>query len=268
MMVAALLLVSGLAAGFGMRGATAHGDEAEAHPAHIHSGTCTELGDVVYPLNNVGSEMLDATGTPVAGTTTGASDAIAVDASMTTVNAPLSDLTGEAYAINVHESAENIGNYIACGNIGGMVFGSDLAIGLGELNESGYSGIATLHDNGDGTTTVSVFLTEEYGDDMSGGDEEGESTPTDSGSAPAAEASAVTIADFAFDPPTLTVKAGTTVTWTNQDSAPHTATQDGGGFQSGTLDQGGTYSETFDTPGTYEYHCEFHANMHGTIVVE
>jgi hypothetical protein len=89
----------------------------------------------------------------------GASDAIPVEISTTTVQAPLADLTGEAYAINVHESMANIGNYIACGNIGGMMMGSDLAIGLGTLNDSGYSGVAWLHDNGDGTTTVTVFLT-------------------------------------------------------------------------------------------------------------
>jgi hypothetical protein len=80
--------------------------------------------------------------------------------SVTTVQTTLSELTSTAYAVNVHESADNIGNYIACGNIGGAVMGSDLAIGLGERNNSGHSGVAWLHDNGDGTTTVTIFLTE------------------------------------------------------------------------------------------------------------
>lgn len=140
-------------------GAVSAQDTAAAHPAHIHSGTCTELGDVVYPLNDVGSAMM-MNGTPMAmSDMMGATDAIPVEASSTVIQAPLSDLVGEAYAINVHESMENIGNYIACGNIGGHMMGSsDLAIGLGTLNDSGYSGIATLHDNGDGTTTVNVYL--------------------------------------------------------------------------------------------------------------
>jgi plastocyanin len=185
----------------------------------------------------------------------GATDAIPVQTSTTVIQTTLDDLVGEAYALNVHESAENIGNYIACGNIGGEVAGGSLAIGLAELNDSGYSGIAWLHDNSDGTTTVLVGLTEEYA-----------AAGTPSPEAAAGE-TAINIANFAFDPPTLSIPAGTTVTWTNQDSAPHTATDTGGAFQSGKLDQGQSYSFTFDTPGTYNYHCEYHANMTATITV-
>jgi hypothetical protein len=152
-----LALVMGAVIGFG--GASAQESDGP-HPAHIHSGSCASLGDVVYPLNDVGGPMMDASGTPMAaGMAMGASSAIPVQVSMTTVQADLNTLLGSAYAINVHESAENIGNYIACGDIGGAVMGSDLAIGLGELNGSGHSGVAWLHDNGDGTTTVTVFLT-------------------------------------------------------------------------------------------------------------
>jgi hypothetical protein len=94
----------------------------------------------------------------------GSTSAIPVEVSVTTVQADLNSLVSSDYAINVHESADNIGNYIACGDIGGMMMGSDLAIGLGELNGSGESGAAWLHDNGDGTTTVSVFLTHSGGE--------------------------------------------------------------------------------------------------------
>src|SRR5262245_9687070 len=113
-LVAAFVVVTGLVVGYGARGTAAH--EGESHPAHIHSGTCDTLGDVVYPLNDVGGAMMDANGTPVPSMEMGAKDAIPVDASMTTVQATLNDLVGTAYAINVHESADNIGNYIACGN--------------------------------------------------------------------------------------------------------------------------------------------------------
>lgn len=158
MLAAGLLLTLGVV--FAQGSASAQDMAMGDHPAHIHSGTCTELGDVVYPLSNVGGAMM-MNGTPMAmGTMMGAADAIPVEASVTTVEASLADLAAGGYAINVHESAENIGNYIACGNIGGTMMGaSDLAIGLGTLNSSGYSGVATLHDNGDGTTTVNVFLT-------------------------------------------------------------------------------------------------------------
>jgi plastocyanin len=260
-LVAAFVVVTGLVAGYGARGTSAH--EGEEHPAHIHSGTCgAGLGDVVYPLNNVGAPMMNASGTPEASMPMGATDAIPVDVSVTTVQTTLAELTSNPYAINVHESADNIGNYIACGNVGGEMMGSDLAIGLGELNGSGYSGVAWLHDNGDGSTTVSVFLTESGAEGA--GAEASPAAATTSGSTTAA----VEIKNFAFDPPSIEVAAGTTVTWTNDDQAPHTATQNGTGFQSNKIDPGASFSFTFDTPGTYEYHCEYHPNMHGTVVVK
>ena len=131
-----------------------------SHPAHIHNGTCAELGDVVQPFSNVSAEAMNNS-TPMAAAMVGSSAAIPVLSSVTTVQMALQDILNGDHAINVHESAENIGNYIACGNIGGMVMGgTDLAIGIAPLNDSGYSGAAWLHDNGDGTTTVNVFLME------------------------------------------------------------------------------------------------------------
>jgi predicted lipoprotein with Yx(FWY)xxD motif len=329
-------------------------------------------------------------GTPVtAQPAAGASDAIPVETSVTKVQTDLASLLAKPYAINVHESAANIGNYIACGNIGGSVRGSDLAIGLAELNNSGYSGVALLHDNGDGTTTVTVLLTEEYSAEgtpaagsesgasgtaetsssvqvaenaklgkfltdskgmtlylytkdtpdtsncydkceqnwppftTSGGDltlpagvpgklgtttrkdgtkqityngmplyffikdkKAGDTNGQDVGDVwyvvPPAEAGgsgstgnsanaqtfAVTIKDFSFAPDPLQISVGTTVTWTNEDTVPHTATGNGNTFTTPTLNQGQSARVTFSKPGTYEYHCEFHANMHGTIVVK
>jgi len=77
---------------------------------------------------------------------------------------------------------------------------------------------------------------------------------------------AVTIANFAFSPASLTVDTGTTVTWTNQDSAPHTATGDT--FDTGELAQGASGSATFDTEGTFDYICTIHPDMMGSIVVQ
>jgi plastocyanin len=78
---------------------------------------------------------------------------------------------------------------------------------------------------------------------------------------------AVTIAGFAFSPAALTIEAGTTVTWTNQDSATHTATADDGSFDTGDIAQGASASVTFDTPGTFTYHCSIHPNMVASITV-
>jgi plastocyanin len=94
----------------------------------------------------------------------------------------------------------------------------------------------------------------------------GVASPATSGES-ATSTSTVEIKDFAFNPGTIEVPAGTTVTWTNQDFAPHTATADDGSFDTGRLDQGQTGSVTFDQPGTYTYTCTFHPNMKGTVVV-
>ena len=85
--------------------------------------------------------------------------------------------------------------------------------------------------------------------------------------ADAQDGAAVTIVDFAFQPASLEVTAGTTVTWTNSGAAPHTVTADNGAFDSGRLAPGASFSQTFDAAGTVMYHCEIHSQMTGTIVV-
>ena len=227
-----------------------------AHPAHIHTGTCDTLGDVVYPLNDVtlpgrtiATPEDDLSSTPVA--------VGLVAESTTTVDVALDDILAAEHAINLHESMENIGNYIACGDVSGEPVDGLLDIELMELNGSGYMGQATLVDNDGESTTVTVTIMETG------------AMATPAASAGAASDVMVEIADFAFGPATVTIPAGSSVTWTNIDSAPHTATaMDRDALQSGTLNQGESFTQTFDTPGTYEYFCEFHANMKGTIVVE
>lgn len=86
-------------------------------------------------------------------------------------------------------------------------------------------------------------------------------------SAPAQSGAAVTISNFAFQPASLQIAAGTTVTWTNSDSTAHTATSDDGVFDSGALAPGASFTQTFTTPGTYAYHCQIHPFMKATIVV-
>jgi plastocyanin len=78
----------------------------------------------------------------------------------------------------------------------------------------------------------------------------------------------VAIEAFAFQPATVTVKAGQEVTWTNHDPAEHTVTQEGDGFDSGTMAAGGAFKATFDQPGEYRYICTLHPGMKGRVVVE
>jgi hypothetical protein len=138
--------------------ATPEATPGHAHPAHIHSGSCAALGDVVAPLSDVSLNAIN-NATPMAAEMVGASTAIPVLSSITTVDMAFEDIIGGEHAINVHESAENIGNYVACGDVGGMMVGeTDLLFGIAPLNDSGLSGVGALHDNGDGTTTVYVYL--------------------------------------------------------------------------------------------------------------
>ena len=81
--------------------------------------------------------------------------------------------------------------------------------------------------------------------------------------------STVSIDNFSFGPQTVTVKAGTTVTWTNKDDIPHGIAATANAFtRSKALDTDDSYSFTFATPGTYQYFCYIHPHMVGTIVVE
>ncbi|MEA2980710.1 MAG: hypothetical protein QOF91_288 [Alphaproteobacteria bacterium] len=79
---------------------------------------------------------------------------------------------------------------------------------------------------------------------------------------------AVVIDNFVFTPKRMTVKAGTTVTWTNHDDIPHTVAAKDRRFKSKAMDTDESFSFTFSTPGEYPYFCSLHPHMTGTIVVE
>lgn len=140
--------------------------EIARHPAHIHSGTCDDVGDVVYPLNDLqaaatvadpdATPPLSLAATPDAEDVLGPVDVVAQ--SGTDVDAPLDELVSGGYVINVHESADNMGTYIACGDITGTPTDGELFIELHELNHTGYTGEAELSDLGDGTTIVNVSV--------------------------------------------------------------------------------------------------------------
>ena len=79
----------------------------------------------------------------------------------------------------------------------------------------------------------------------------------------------VKIDNFTFEPPTLTVAAGTTVQWVNRDDIPHTVVSDDKTtFKSKALDTDDNYSYTFTKAGTYNYFCSIHPKMTGKVVVQ
>jgi plastocyanin len=83
-----------------------------------------------------------------------------------------------------------------------------------------------------------------------------------------AESTKVVVKDFMFTPVSLTVKAGSTVTWVNMDDEPHTVVSNTQLFRSGALDTKETFSFKFTEPGTYHFACSIHPRMVGTIVVQ
>jgi plastocyanin len=78
----------------------------------------------------------------------------------------------------------------------------------------------------------------------------------------------VKIDNFSFTPPTLTVKAGTQITWKNGDDIPHTVVSDDQSFKSKVLDTDEKFTFTASKPGTYSYFCSIHPKMTGKVVVE
>jgi plastocyanin len=84
----------------------------------------------------------------------------------------------------------------------------------------------------------------------------------------AQQSNSIVIKNFDYSPMSVTVKAGSTVTWKNLDDEPHTVTSLDGLFRSGALDTGDKFAFKFDKPGIYKYACSIHPRMMGTIIVQ
>ena len=78
----------------------------------------------------------------------------------------------------------------------------------------------------------------------------------------------IVIQNFHFLPPTLTVAAGTAVTWSNHDEEPHNVVSPERAFRSKAIDGGEKFTFVFDKPGTYKYICAVHPHMQGTVIVQ
>lgn len=171
----ASVLSLGIAGGVLAQDATETPGGIVTHPAHIHMGSCAELDpNPAYPLDDVGPRLNDDDEMPDAENTKGSLNAAPVEYSETEeIDVKFDDLFTEAHAINVHESAQNIQNYIACGDIGGVVLDDKVYIGLHEQNDSGYSGIAIVEKDGDDKSKVTIYLTR----DVDASAPEAEGTP-------------------------------------------------------------------------------------------
>lgn len=233
-------------------GQTARAQEIFSHPAYTQTGTCEQPGAIVSALSPVSSTyVVDGTEMMVPGVV-GSPGGPEVEYSSTTLPVPLSQILDGQYIVDVKTSEEDQEHSVACGSIGGLMLGtSDLPFGMVPINSSGHYGTGWLHDNGDGTTTLSVAL-----------------IYVGSSATPTSATIPVSIQNFAFSPSTITAKAGDVIVFTNNDTVPHTVTQstESGGFRSDPIAPGTTYTLTIDEPGTYDFFCEFHPAMTGTIL--
>jgi plastocyanin len=236
--VAAIALIVATA-GLAFRNSSAQPAPSDRHPVQLRNGTCSAPGEIAFNLNPISNEGL-INGTAVAQyPEVGADNELPVQQSDSTVGVALQDLVGSEHSIAVSLSADDMDNFLVCGSIGGAMFGqSDLSIGLAEANGSGYVGVATLHDNGDGTTAVWVFLTQPsvvapQASPAPGG--AATPVPAQPGASPQAQPSpaagggqaqtnpTIEMVDIAFKPNDVTIPANTdvTVTLKNTGALPH-----------------------------------------------
>lgn len=121
------------------------------HPVHVHEGTCEDLGDVVYPLEN-----------------------ITEGESVTTLDIELSELMTGEYAINAHQSEDDISTFIMCGNVPEVE-----GLGAGEDEESADEGDEESTDEGDEAAEEDEEATEDEGDDAADEDMDDEQAAED-----------------------------------------------------------------------------------------
>jgi hypothetical protein len=129
-----------------------------SHPARIQAGACPGVGAVVAALGDISAAGLVDGVSSASATPVGLGSAVPVATSVTTIPVALADLVTTGHSLVVTRSASDPA-VIACGDIGGRTLGTaDLPIGLGAIGDSGLTGVASLHDVGNGTTTVTAYL--------------------------------------------------------------------------------------------------------------
>ena len=241
--------VAGLLGGLALLGAAAIPSLAQEasppRPSHIHTGDCDELGEVIQPLNSL---------TVPTGEVLGNSDAVVAEAAFTTIDIPLSDLVATDHALKVHLSKEQIQTYLVCGDIGGALDADGaLIVGLKELDDSGYTGIAYLVPGAGNTTRLSVMIAKVN---------EGSPAATDApAAAPAAEPQVVDVAlsNFVIEMPETLPAGPTRFAITNNGQAPHNFVIEGNGQSkklANNLQPGQSGFLNIDlAPGVYTIYC-------------
>jgi plastocyanin len=222
-------------------------------PAQIVTGSCAAPGDLAFLLGDVAPQE-----------TTEKSAARPLTIGGSTIDSPLSELLATRHAIGISTEASDAVP-MACGDISGAASeDGDVVVGLQRAGQSheetdaGNVGVAVLSDEGE-RTAVTLYLLNP--DRIGAADDAALAAPD--------ETLTVEIVDpWVFQPRSLEVPPGATVTWVNNTDMAHTVTGDDLTFDdSGLIEPGDSFHQTFDEPGTYRYRCGPHPDMTGVIVV-
>jgi plastocyanin len=227
------------------------GPGALSYSAQIVTGSCADPGDVAFSLGDVARQVI---------TDKSAALPIAIGGSI--IDTPLPQLLATGHAIGIGAD-EADATPVACGDIAGTANeAGDIVLGLQLQAQSQTNaeniGLAVLRDDGDHTAVTLYLLNPDRVGDTS---EAALATPE--------ETLTVEILDsWAFQPHSLQIPTGATVTWVNHSDMAHTVTGDDLAFDdSGLIEPGASFRQTFAEPGTYRYHCGPHPEMIGVILV-
>jgi plastocyanin len=221
---------------------------APSYPARIVTGSCTAPGDVAFSLGDVELQLVAVKSTQLP---------VAVGGS--TISMPLPKLLATAHAISIGTDGSDA-IPVACGDIASLTGGAadDVVLGLQDTTNAENLGVAVLHDEGERTAVTLYLLNPDQID---------EASPA-ALAAPEAALTVEIVEPWVFQPYSLEVPRGATVTWVNNSDAAHTVTGDDLAFDdSGLIEPGDSFHQTFDEPGTYRYKCGPHPGMMGVIVV-
>jgi uncharacterized cupredoxin-like copper-binding protein len=233
-------------------------------PSHIHIGDCDELGEVIQPLTS----LIVPTGQVL-----GNSDAVVAEAAFTIIPQSLNDLLATDHALKVHLSKEQIQIYLACGDIGGTVDANGaLIVGLKELDDSGYTGIAYLAPAAGGGTSVSVMIAKVVPGGTPAAARQAVQTPAPAATAttPAATSGPtlvdVSLSEFTIDMPTQVPVGAVRFNVTNNGTVAHSFVLEGEGISkrlANNLQPGESarLNATL-TPGTYTVYCPVGEGAH------
>lgn len=248
---------AGLLGGLALLGAVAMPALAQEasppRPSHIHTGDCDELGEVIQPLNSL---------TVPTGDVLGNSDAVVAEAAFTTIDIPLSELVATDHALKVHLSKDQIQTYLACGDIGGALDADGaLIVGLKELDDSGYTGIAYLVPGAGNTTRISVMIAK-----VNEGSPAAAEAPADAAAAAKPQVVEVALSNFVIEMPDTLPAGPTRFAITNNGQAPHNFVVEGNGQSkklANNLQPGQSGFLNVDlAPGTYTIFCPVGEGAH------